>query len=312
VLVEDVLEERPHDKSKNDRIGHLHHGGLEMNREQHALPLGVLDLALDEAHQRGAAHEGAVDHFPGLERDLVLQDRDRALLVGELDARGGRVADGHRLLVAREVAAAHRGDVRLRVGRPRPHLVRVLLRVLLDRAGSPTVRVPLAQHRVHRAPEHLRVARLDRLLGRGRRILRVVRNLVALPLQLTNGRLELRDRRADVRQLDDVGLGPLGELAELGQPVGHPLGRGQVLGEIGEDSAGQGNVGGLDGDAGAAGELSDNMQERVGGQRGRFVDFRPDDLPGIGRHAVPFTCPLSQRRLLVAVRVALDRDSDGQ
>src|SRR4029453_4131326 len=147
------------------------------------------------------------------------------------------------------------GDVRLRVRRPRAHLVRVLPGILLDRAGGAPIRVPFPQHGVHGAPEHLRVARLDRLLGRSRRILRIVRNLVALPLQLTDRRLELGARCAYFGQLDDVGLGALGQLAELGQPVGHSLGRGQVLGEIGEDSPGQGDVGGSVGEAGAAGNF---------------------------------------------------------
>ena len=50
---------------------------LRWMENEHALLLGVLDLRLEEAHQRRAAHEGAVDHLAGLERDLVLQDRDR-------------------------------------------------------------------------------------------------------------------------------------------------------------------------------------------------------------------------------------------
>src|SRR4029450_2579649 len=98
------------------------------------------------------AHESAVDHLPGLERDPVLEDGDRALLVGELDTHGGRVADGHRLLVAGEVAAAHGGDVRLRVRRPRAHLVRVLPGVLLDRSGGPPTRVTFPPPRVSPCP----------------------------------------------------------------------------------------------------------------------------------------------------------------
>ena len=98
----------------------------------------------------------------------------------------------------------------------------------------------------------------DRPFGGGRRILGVVGNLMALPLQLLDRGLELRDRRADVRQLDDVGFGPLHHLAQLRQPVRHPLGRGQAFGEIGENSPGQGDVRRFDGDAGPPGELLDD------------------------------------------------------
>ena len=255
-----------------------------MDGEQHASLLGVLDLSLEEAHQRRAAHEGAVDHLAGLEGDLVLQDRDGAVLVDELDPSGGRLGDGHRFLVGREIAAAHGGHVRLRIRLPRAQLVRVLLRVFLYRGGGPTVGVSFPQHGVHGASQDLRVARLDRLLRRARRIFWVVRNPIAVPLQLSDRGLELRDRRADVRQLDDVGLGPLRELAQLRQPVGYPLGWGQVFGEIGENSPGQGDIRCLDGDAGSAGVFPDDRQQRVGRQRGRFVDLRPNDLARIGRH----------------------------
>ena len=46
--------------------------------------------------------------------------------------------------------------------------------------------------------------------------------------------------------LIDVGLGPLHELAELGEGVGHPLLGGQRLGEGGQDPAGQRDVAQLD------------------------------------------------------------------
>jgi len=47
----------------------------------------------------------------------------------------------------------------------------------------------------------------------------------------------LRNRCADVRQLDDVGLWRLGKLAEFGQRIALPLFVCQVLGEIGDDRA---------------------------------------------------------------------------
>ena len=90
--------------------------------------------------------------------------------------------------------------------RPRAHRVRVRARVVLHRGGRAAVGVALAQHRVDRRALDGVVRRPDRplLVGRGR--LGVVGQVVALLLQLLDRRLELRDRGADVGQLDDVGL----------------------------------------------------------------------------------------------------------
>ena len=97
-------------------------------------------------------------------------------------------------------------------------------------------------------------------------------------LQLPDRGLQLRNRGADVRQLDDVGLGRLGQLAELGEVVGlPPLGR-QMLGKAGEDAAGQRDVSRLDDDAGGAGERLNDRQQRVGGERRGFVGVGVDDL----------------------------------
>src|SRR5436189_230215 len=70
-----------------------------------------------------------------------------------------------------------------------------------------------------------------------------------------------------------------------------PLARTQRFGEIGEYSPGERNVSRFDRDAGPSGEFPDDRQQRVGGQRRRFVHFRPHDLPWIGRHACPFARP---------------------
>ncbi len=65
---------------------------------------------------------------------------------------------------------------------------------------------------------------------------------------------------------------------KLGQIVGDPLAFGQILGEVGDDPAGQGDVPGFDLDPGALGEGLDDREQGVGGQCGGFVDFGPDDL----------------------------------
>ncbi|KKQ80668.1 MAG: hypothetical protein UT02_C0004G0021, partial [Parcubacteria group bacterium GW2011_GWC2_38_7] len=107
--------------------------------------------------------------------------------------------------------------------------------------------------------------------------LRVVRNFVPLRLQLPDGLLELRDRGGDVRQLDDVGLGRLRQIAKLGELVRRPLRLGEQLGEGGDDAAGERDVPRLDGDASALREGPHDREERKRSQGGRLVNVRPDD-----------------------------------
>ncbi len=58
VLFKDLTEVRSHSVTKNDRVGHLHHGGLHVQREQNSLLLCFGDLFFKERQQRAAAHEG--------------------------------------------------------------------------------------------------------------------------------------------------------------------------------------------------------------------------------------------------------------
>ncbi|CAB4792998.1 unannotated protein [freshwater metagenome] len=55
-------------------------------------------------------------------------------------------------------------------------------------------------------------------------------------LKLFDGGFQLRQRGADVGELDDVGLGLEGERSELGKRIGHPLGLGETVRELGKDS----------------------------------------------------------------------------
>ncbi len=190
-----------------------------------------------------------------------------------------------------EVAGAHGGHVGLRVARPGAHAVRVLPGVLLDRLRGAAVGVALAQHRVDRAALDLVVAGLDRLLLVGLRLLRVVGQVEALGLQLGDGRLQLRDRGADVRQLDDVRLGRLGELAELREGVVDLLLVRQVVGEDRQDATGQRDVAGLDRHAGVLGERLDDRQQRVGRQRGGFVGLGVDDGGLVGHRFLGKSSP---------------------
>ena len=209
VLVEHVGEVGPHDVAEDDRVGDLHHRGLEVHGEQDALLLRLRDLRGQELLQRGAAHHGGVDDLAGEDLEPVLEDGRAAVGADVLDAQRRRRVDGHRRLGVPEVAVAHRRDVRPGVGRPGTHGVRVLLRVALDRRGRAAVGVALAQHRVDRRALDAVVRRpgLALLVGRGR--LRVVRQREAGVLQLLDRGLELRHGGADVGSLMMLASGVL-------------------------------------------------------------------------------------------------------
>src|SRR5262245_49561909 len=168
--------------------------------------------------------------------------------------------------------------MRFGVRAPGAHLVRIVAGVLLDGAGRAAVGIALAQYRVDDAAEHLGIARLDLLLGFRRRIVRIVRDVVALALQLLDRGLELRDRGGDVGQLDDVGLGPRRELAEFGELVVDPLRGGELLGEVGEDATGQRDVLQLHGYTCRAHEGFDDRQQGIGRERRGLIDFCPYDF----------------------------------
>ena len=217
-LLEQRREERPHDVAEDDRVGDLHHRRLEVDGEQDVLGLGPGDLGVEELAQRGDVHARwrrrprRPARAPTRAARSSCRRRRRARCAGV----AGRL-DDDRLLVGAEVVGGHVGDVGLRVRAPRAHRVRVLAGVLLDRVRRPAVGVALAQHRVDGRSLHLVVAGAHLALLVGRRVVRVVGDVVALRLQLGDRRLQLGDRRRDVRQLDDVGLGPRGQLAELGR-----------------------------------------------------------------------------------------------
>jgi hypothetical protein len=106
----------------------------------------------------------------------------------------------------------------------------------------------------------------------------VVRQLVALGLQLGNGGLQLRHRCADVGQLDDVGFRLLRQVTEFSQGVTDPLLFSEVVAENGDDAAGQRNVAGLHLHTCRGRERLDDRQERICGQHRRFVGVGIDNF----------------------------------
>ena len=277
VGLEDLGEERGDDVAEDDRVAHLHHRGLEVHREQHVVGLGPGDLVAQERVEGGSAHHRGVDDLTLEHGEAVLEHRGGAVGPHVADGQGVVAAEHDRLLVVAEVVDAHRGDGRAAVGRPDPHGVRVLASVVLHGGGSATVRVALTQNGVDRAALHLVVAAAGLALVVGLRVVGVVGEGEALRLQLLDGGLELRHRRRDVGQLDDVGLGRGGQRTELGEVVADPLLRRQLLGEEGQDAARERDVAGLDVDTGRGGEGLHHGEEGVRGQHRGLVGEGVDD-----------------------------------
>ena len=278
MLVQGLLVEDGDRVAEEDRVRDLHHRGLQVQGQEQALGLGVLDLLLVELAQGLLAHESPGEDFAWQRVQLVFQDFDRPVLADELDLEVGALAHGHGFFVAVEIAAAHVDDPGLGIGLPGAQLMGVLLGEVLDRKRGPPVGVAFAEDGVDGAAQGLGVAGLDLpflvVLG----ILGIVGQRIALRLELLDGFLELGDRGADVGQLDDVGLGRQGQLTELSQIVGDFLPFFEIIGEIGDDAAGQGNVPGFHLDARSLGEFLDDGKQGVRGQIRSLVRVRPDDL----------------------------------
>ena len=167
---------------------------------------------------------------------------------------------------------------------PCAHRVRVLAGEFFHCERRAAVGVAFAQHRVHGAAQHLRVAAADRFFGIGLRALRKVGNLESAALQLLDRADQLVLRGADVGQLDDVGVGLQRQSAELGQVVGALLRVGQVVAELAQHTCCDRDVGLDDLDAGRRREGANDGQKGEGRQHRRLVGERVDDRRLGGRH----------------------------
>ena len=86
MLLEEFLEEHADNMPKDDRVGNLHHRCFQMHGQQHILQARVFDFARQEFTQRGFAHHRSIDHFASLQRNLILQHGDVAILPSQFDA----------------------------------------------------------------------------------------------------------------------------------------------------------------------------------------------------------------------------------
>ncbi|MDQ1112894.1 hypothetical protein QE418_002342 [Microbacterium testaceum] len=281
VAVEHVGEERLDDVTEDDRVADLHHRGLEMHRVEHVVGLRFGQRVGEESVEGRGREEGGI-HDLALEDLQALFERLRGA-VGRhvLDREHVVVGEDDRLLVRAEVVVTEGRDAGLRALGERLVAVRVLLRVVLHRERRATVAVALAQHGVHGGSLDAVVAGAHVLVFDARRLVRVVRDVVALRLELGDGRLQLRDGCRDVGQLDDVRLRQRRETAQLGQRVADLLLGGEALREGREDAAGERDVAGLDVDTRLLRDGLHDGQERRGGKCRRLVGVRVDD-GGIG------------------------------
>ena len=156
--------------------------------------------------------------------------------------------------------------------------MRVLARGIFHRIGGAAVRVAFAQHRVDRAAQALGITCLDGFFFVGLRGFRKIGNQIAARLQFLDGSGELRHRRADVGQLDDVGVGQQRQAAELGQRVGHLLFVGQKVWKLSQDTRRHGNVAFFNLDIGRCGEGAHHRQKGTRCQQRRLVGERVDDF----------------------------------
>ena len=120
--------------------------------------------------------------------------------------------------------------------------MRMLSGMSLHGERRAAIGVAFAQNRIHGAAFDLVVASLDVLLLVVFRIFRILGKLVALALQFLDGGLQLRKRRTDVRQLDDIRFRRLRQLAQFGQGIGLFLLRRQVFGKYRDNASGQRDV----------------------------------------------------------------------
>mmetsp|Transcript_23502 Transcript_23502/g.50024 ORF Transcript_23502/g.50024 Transcript_23502/m.50024 type:complete len:281 (+) Transcript_23502:1706-2548(+) len=223
--------------AEHDGVRDLHHGGLQVQGEEHALLLGLINLLVKECAEVLAIHEGGIEHLPGNQGKLLLQNGDNTVLGHKLNARDAILLDADGLLVGVEVPIAHGGDSGLGIRRPLTHGVRIPESVLLHGHRRAAVGITLAQHGVHGAAQDLAITGLDVFLLLVLGFLGVLRQSKALRLELRDALLELGDGCAHIGQLDNVGITVLRQLPQPSEGVLSFLILLEVVGEVRQNSA---------------------------------------------------------------------------
>ena len=147
----------------------------------------------------------------------------------------------------------------------------VLLGVRFHGLWRTTVAVALSQHGIDRRTFDFVVARFELLLRLVDGLVRIVGEVKSKTLQLGNGRLQLRNRRTDVGELDNVRFGRFGQGAQFGQRVVRGLVARQNVRHGGQNAAAQRNVSGFHRHACFCSEGLDNGKKAVGRQCRRLI-----------------------------------------
>ena len=154
----------------------------------------------------------------------------------------------------------------------------MLPRERFHRLRSTTVRIAFAQYGVHRRAQDHGKAGLQRTLLFGRRLLEIVGYVVALSAEFRNRFPELRNRGADVGELNDVGLRCLRQLPQAGQLVGNLLVVPKTLREVGDNTSSERDVSRFDLHPGPLEVRSQDGQQRVRRECGCLVGLGPREL----------------------------------
>ena len=198
VFGEHRLEIRAHRVTKDDRVGDLHHGCFQMQREKQPRSARVCDLRFKECAQLVLTEERSINDVACVELDALLEHCDGAAGSDVFNTHCRSCWHGDGTFITEEIAMGHGGNVRLAVLAPCAHLVRICACVILDGVRRAAIGVTLADHRIHRAALDAVVAGLGIAFDVGRWFIHVSRDGVALLLQLHDRRLQLRHRCADV------------------------------------------------------------------------------------------------------------------
>ena len=272
VARDELAEENLHGMAEKNRVRDLHHRRFEVEREKNAGLLRGIDLLGEKGLERFAGHEGRIQNLAGQQFEIALPSHQLPTTGGEeFNAGGGRSRKGGGFFVREKVVASHRCHAGLRVFRPRSHFVRVLAGVVLHGLRRAAVGISLTQDGIHGAAFYFVVAGLGVLLGVIRWRLGVIGHRESASLQLSDCRFQLRDRRADVREFDDVRLGLERERAEFREGVGGFLIFRQAVGENRQNATRQRDVAEFHRNPGVFGKSLDDGEKRVGGQQRGFV-----------------------------------------
>ena len=148
VLGDNLLEEDADRSPKKNGVGHLHHGGLHVQREQGAFLLDDVQFVLEKGLHRGERQARSIEDFTCLQGQTLLEHVTLSIGCHVHHIDGGRLRQGDALLGSKEVAMAHAGHSGLAVALPCAHAMRVLLGIRLHGFGCTTVAVAFTQHRI--------------------------------------------------------------------------------------------------------------------------------------------------------------------